>query len=230
MTAINSKIKSLDKLNSIISKTRFCKDTLKRSYKVICACDVSYYKIKKDEYAIAVATCYDLKSKKIVENEFLVSKRPLEYIPGYFFIRELPPLVSVLMKIRSKVDVILVDGHGLLHPMRSGLATYTGVFFDKPTIGLAKSLYVGKVLDEHSSVSPVVYENKVLGYMLVFPKFRKRYYLSVGYKIDLETAVKLTQNLFSQGMDLMQHAHLLSKKLISKSSTLSGNRYVVPLI
>ncbi|MEM3403593.1 MAG: endonuclease V [Nitrososphaeria archaeon] len=215
----NYKIKRISKLNSIISKTRFSKDGLKRGYEIICACDVSYYKIKKEEHAVAAAICYNLNSKRIIENKFLISKRSLEYVPGYFFIRELPPLVSVLMKIHSNVDVILVDGHGVLHPMRSGLAVYTGMFFDKPTIGLAKNLYVGKVLDEQANVSPITYENKILGYMLFFPKFRKKYYASIGYKIDLDTAINLIQKLFSQEVDLMHHVHLLSKKLISKSST-----------
>jgi len=209
------KIKEIDKLHNIISKIRFPKFAGQKAYRYICACDVSYHETKGRCSAMAAAVLYDCNSKRIVEKETVISQNPLPYVPGYFFIRELPPIVSVLKKMRSTTDLILVEGHGHLHPRRSGLAVYVGVFFDKPTLGIAKTLYVGQVSNIKQNASEVIYENKVLGQMIFAPNLNRRYYISVGYKMKLETAVEIITNLLAQGTDLIQEAHLLSKTLNS---------------
>ena len=211
----NNKLKDIDKLHKIISKIRFPKSAGKKAYRHICACDVSYHETKKRRYAVAAAVLYDYTSRKIVEKETVISQDPLPYVSGYFFARELSPIVSVLRKVHSRTDLILVEGHGRLHPRRSGLAVYVGVFFDKPTIGIAKTLHVGQVSNIKQSISEVVYENKVLGQMIFAPNLNRRYYVSVGYKITLEKATEIVTSLLVQGTDLIQEAHLLSKTLIS---------------
>jgi deoxyribonuclease V len=209
------KIKEIDKLHDIISKIRFPKFADQKAYRYICACDVAYHETKGRRSAIAAAVLYDCISRRIVEKETIISQNPLPYVPGYFFARELPPIVSVLKKVHSRADLILVEGHGRLHPRRSGLAVYVGVFFDKPTLGVAKTLYVGQVSNIKQNVSEVVYENKVLGQMIFAPNLNRRYYVSVGYKMKLEKAVEIVTNLLAQGTDLIQEAHLLSKTLNS---------------
>lgn len=211
----NDKIKEIDKLHKIISKIRFSKSAGKKAYRYICACDVSYHETKKRRYAVTAAVLYDCTSRKTVEKETAISEHPLPYVPGYFFARELPPIVSMLKSISSKTDLILVEGHGRLHPRKSGLAVYVGVFFDKPTIGIAKTLHVGQVLNIKKNISEVLYENKVLGKMIFAPNLNRRYYVSVGYKISLEKATEIVTSLLVQGTDLIQEAHLLSKTLIS---------------
>jgi len=211
----NNKIKRIGKLHEIISKIRFPKSDSKKIYRYICACDVSYHETKKRRYAVAAAVVYDCTLRKIVKKETAISEDPLPYVPGYFFARELPPIVSVLKRVRSRTDLIFVEGHGHLHPQKSGLAVYVGIFFDKPTIGIAKTIYVGQVSNIKQSVSEVVYENKVLGYMVFAQNLNRRYYVSVGYKITLEKAIETVTNLLVQGKDLIQEAHLSSKTLIS---------------
>ena len=43
----------------------------------------------------------------------------------------------------------LIDGHGILHPRKCGLASYVGITIDKPTIGVAKNLLCGSILESN---------------------------------------------------------------------------------
>jgi len=208
-------MEKINLLHIIFAKLTSSKTSKNKEYRNICACDVSYYGTEKNGVAVAAAVTYDRESRKIVQKETAVSKNPLPYVPGYFFIRELPPIISVLRKVDSNIDVVLVDGHGLLHPQKSGLAVYVGVFFDKPTIGVAKSLQVGEVMVQNQAISPIIYENKIMGNMIFLPNIGRRYYISVGYKITLQKATEIMFSLLTEGIDLIRMAHSLSKTLIS---------------
>ena len=48
--------------------------------------------------------------------------------------------------LKNQFDVIITDGHGILHPRKCGLVSYVGITFDKPTIGVAKNLLCESIL------------------------------------------------------------------------------------
>lgn len=66
------------------------------------------------------------------------------YVPGLLAFRELGPVVDVLARMPARPDVILCDGHGVAHPRRFGLACYVGLVTGIPTVGVAKSRFVGE--------------------------------------------------------------------------------------
>ena len=90
-------------------------------------------------------------------------------------------------------DLILVDGQGIAHPRRFGLASHLGLFLDTPTIGCAKSRLCGNHQapgTEPGSGVELVSEGKTIG-MVIRTKIRtKPVYISVGHKIDLPGAVQ----------------------------------------
>jgi deoxyribonuclease V len=101
-------------------------------------------------------------------------------------LREAPPIFHTLKLLKNNYDLLLVDGHGLLHPRKCGLACYIGVTLDKPTIGIAKSLLCGTVRPDGF----IELDGEILGYAI-----SKKLYVSVGHRITLKTAIALVKEL-----------------------------------
>ena len=80
---------------------------------------------------------------EIVETTSAVQKVSFPYIPGLLSFREAPVCIAAVKKLRSEPDLFIIDGQGVAHPRRLGLAAHLGLFFDKPTIGCAKSRLTG---------------------------------------------------------------------------------------
>ena len=100
------------------------------------------------------------------------------YIPGYLGYRETPFVEKLADGING---VLLIDANGLLHPRKCGLATFAGVVMDRATIGVAKSLLMGK-LDDNDYI---IYNNEKLGYAI-----NRHTIVSPGNKISLESSIR----------------------------------------
>ena len=120
-------------------------------------------------------------------------KPGLPYVPGLLSFRETPVLTKALERLEISPDVIIVDGHGLAHPRRFGIACHIGLITDTPTIGCAKSILRGRhgFLDrEAGSQAELVDKADVVGIALRTRTDISPVYLTIGHKIDLATAVK----------------------------------------
>jgi deoxyribonuclease V len=121
---------------------------------------------------------------------------PLEfsYVPGLLAFREIPLVVGALEQIESDVDAMILDAHGLAHPRGLGLASHLGLFLDVPTVGCAKSRLVGKHEEpgrEKGSVTDLIYRKKVVGRVVRTRTGVSPVYVSIGNRIDLDSAVDL---------------------------------------
>lgn len=67
----------------------------------------------------------------------------MPYIPGLLSFRELPALLEALKGLPVSPDLVLVDGHGIAHPRRLGIAAHFGVVTGLPSIGVAKKKLIG---------------------------------------------------------------------------------------
>jgi len=155
--------------------------------KRICGVDVSY----RGNKAFSCAVVVERLSLTVVEsacNESIVEN---PYIPGLLFLREAEPILDVLDKLRD-YDLLMVDGHGLLHPRRFGIACYIGVKIDRPTIGVGKSLLCGIVVQKNNSQT-VQLDGKKLG--IVVKTNSKPIYVSIGHKVSLKTASKIAKEV-----------------------------------
>lgn len=116
------------------------------------------------------------------------------YVPGLLSFREIPALLPALERLTALPDVLVLDAHGRAHPRRFGLACHLGVLLDRPAIGVAKSVYVGRYADLGESkgdTAPLVHRGETVGMALrtrarVLPVF-----VSVGHRCTLEGAVAL---------------------------------------
>ncbi len=152
----------------------------------VCGIDVSY----KDLNAFCSAVIINKNTLEIIEIVNEKSTISYPYIPGLVMFREGEPLLKIVRLLKNLFEVLLIDGHGILHPRKCGLASYVGIMIDKPTIGVAKNLLCGSILES----SYVEYNKTILGYTIK-KNNRKDIYVSVGHKISLETSIDIVKKL-----------------------------------
>lgn len=75
----------------------------------------------------------------------------MPYVPGLLSFRELPALLAALALLPHEPDLVLVDGHGIAHPRRLGIAAHFGVVTGLPSIGVAKKILVGDGIIPHQT-------------------------------------------------------------------------------
>ncbi len=129
---------------------------------------------------------------EIVDTRLVEGELGMPYIPGLLSFRESPLILAACEALTVNPDLIIVDGQGILHPRRIGLASHLGLFLDVPTIGCAKSLLCGEhgVLDsEQGNYVKIVDGVETIGVALRTRSGVKPVYVSVGHKINLESAV-----------------------------------------
>jgi deoxyribonuclease V len=116
------------------------------------------------------------------------------YVPGLLGFREVPCLLEAFEGLRRVPDLILVDGHGIAHPRRFGVATHLGLELGLPTVGCGKSRLVGEHREpglRRGSRTRLVERGEVIGSCLRTRDGVRPVYVSVGHRVDLESAVRL---------------------------------------
>lgn len=129
---------------------------------------------------------------RLVETEIVNEKLSLPYIPGLLSFRESPLVLAACEKLKVTPDLILVDGQGVAHPRRMGLASHLGLFLDAPTIGCAKSRLCGRHEEpgaEPGSYAELVDNGEIIGAALRTKPGTSPLYVSIGHKVDLQTAI-----------------------------------------
>jgi deoxyribonuclease V len=139
--------------------------------------------------AVAVLGLDDLKLQ-----DRAIARRPttFPYIPGFLSFREVPAVLDALQKLTVLPDLLLCDGQGIAHPRRFGIACHLGLLTNLPSIGVAKSLLVGKhdeVPNERGSWVPLTHKGETIGAVLRTRVGTKPLYISTGHRVSLETAI-----------------------------------------
>jgi len=189
---------------------------LARPVSAIAGADISFNKFSETVYAgIVVLGLPDL---RIIESAGLRSVAKFPYVPGLLSFREAPSLLEAWEKLKTKPDVLMLDGQGIAHPRRFGIACHVGVLLDLPTIGCAKSILVGRYGElglQAGSRSPLVDRGEQVGVALRTKSKVSPVYVSPGHLIDLDSAVDLV--LRSTGKyrqpEPTRQAHLLVNRL-----------------
>jgi deoxyribonuclease V len=129
----------------------------------------------------------------IVEVKEAQGRITFPYIPGLLSFRETPLILAACERLCNVPDLILIDGQGIAHPRRFGLASHVGLFLDLPTIGCAKSILCGQhepVGEEAGAHADLLDSGEVIGAALRTRCGVKPIYISVGHKIDLASALQ----------------------------------------
>jgi deoxyribonuclease V len=161
-----------------------------RRNKHIAGIDISI----RNNRAIAAIVVLDFAS--LVPVDFVVHEAdiPFPYVPGLLSFRECPSIIAAAEKLHIEPDLIMVDGQGIAHPRRLGIAAHLGLLFDKPTIGCAKSRLTGKHAEPELTAGShaELWDREELIGMVLRTKHKCRpLFISIGHKIELPTAVEL---------------------------------------
>ncbi|EAW38967.1 deoxyribonuclease V [Lyngbya sp. PCC 8106] len=147
-----------------------------------------------DNYTISQAAVAVLSFPDLQLQEQAISQRQttFPYIPGFLSFREVPVILDALEKLTIIPDIIICDGQGIAHPQRFGLACHLGVLINLPTIGVAKSIFIGthqELATEKGSWEPLIDRGEVIGAVVRSRTNVKPLYVSPGHRISLETAI-----------------------------------------
>jgi len=157
---------------------------------LVAGVDMGINKAQKTGTAAVVVLSYpDL---SLVELSVVTERLEFPYVPGLLSFREAPLLLAACEKLRMNPDIIMVDGQGMAHPRRLGLACHLGLFLNTPTIGCAKSRLCGRCQEPGNAPgdhSELVDREEVIGAVVRTRAGVKPVYVSVGHKIDLADAV-----------------------------------------
>jgi deoxyribonuclease V len=138
--------------------------------------------------------------------EYQVARVPttLPYIPGLLAFREYPGLLAAWRHLQHLPQLLLVDGQGIAHPRRLGIASHFGLLAQVPTIGIAKRRLFGRlepVGEEHNAVVPLWDGIQQLGWGWRSKKRCRPLLVSPGHRVSLTTALLWAQRC-SQGYRL----------------------------
>jgi deoxyribonuclease V len=164
----------------------------KREVKRIAGADVSFNKYSKTIYSGIVVLSFP--ELQVIESVGIRSIAKFPYVPGLLSFRETPSLLEAWERLETRPDVLMLDGHGLAHPRRFGLACHVGLLLDLPTIGCAKTILVGEhdELDVAAgSRAPLNDRGEQVGVALRTKKNVTPVYVSTGHLIDLASAVDM---------------------------------------
>ena len=150
--------------------------------------------LKKD---VARASVVVLSFPELQVVDSVVTESPVRfpYIPGLLSFREIPPLLTAFAQLQTEPDLVIVDGQGIAHPRRFGLASHLGLVLDKPTVGCAKSRLCGQYEEPESEQGSYTYlmdKGEVIGTVVRTRKNVQVVYISIGHRISLDSARTLT--------------------------------------
>ena len=171
--------------NQVIQKDRFAE------IRTIAGVDLGI----KNDISLASVVVLNYPNLQIVDGVVAESRVNFPYIPGYLSFREIPPLLVAFARLKTEPDLIIVDGQGIAHPRRFGLACHLGLILDKPTIGCAKSRLCGKYIEpdvEKGSYTHILDHDEIIGVALRTRTNVNVVYVSIGHRISLDTARMIT--------------------------------------
>ena len=160
----------------------------------IGGCDSSF---PTPDTILSVVVVLEFPSLALVEKVYSHGPVTMPYVPGFLSFREAPNVVQAFAKLQTRPDVLMVDGHGIAHPRRVGIAAHLGVLLDVPTFGVAKNKLTGTFQEpgpEKGSTAPLTdaRSGELIGEVVrskanVLPLF-----VSPGHRCDQATATRLT--------------------------------------
>ena len=176
-------------------RTQVRLEPLTEKPRLIGGADVSMNRFAKEGFAGIVIL--DANTLHVVDHSVVESIIPFPYVPGLLSYREIPMLLKAWEKLTIKPDVLVVDGIGIAHPRRFGIASHLGVMLDLPTIGCAKSVLTGVYEEPGTEAGSISYlrdrndPTDIIGVAVRTKRGVKPIFISPGHRITLQESIEL---------------------------------------
>ncbi|HFK7188901.1 deoxyribonuclease V [Serratia odorifera] len=156
----------------------------------IAGCDVGF----EQEGAVTRAAIAILRYPSLALVEYQIARvaTTMPYIPGFLSFREYPALLAAWQQLQQKPDLIFVDGHGISHPRRLGVASHFGLLVDVPTIGVAKKRLCGTfepLEDVQGALEPLLDKGEQLGWVWRSKARCNPLFIATGHRVSADSAL-----------------------------------------
>ena len=169
------------------------RDAFAKPLRTIAGFDVGF----EDDGATtrAAAILLDADTLAIIDQQVARLPTRMPYIPGLLSFRELPALLDALAMLKHAPDLAFIDGHGIAHPRRLGIAAHFGVETGIPSIGVGKKSLVGEARmalhDMRGAFTPLRDGKAQIGWLLRSKPGCLPLVVSPGHKVAMPSAPEL---------------------------------------
>ena len=172
---------------------------LPESPTMVAGADISFNRGSDEIYAAIVIV--KLPELKVVGKSLVKDQTSFPYIPGLLAFREMPVLLKAWQQIPQKPDVLILDGHGLAHPRRMGIATHFGIEVNHPTIGCAKNVLTGNhgnLGNEKGNYTELMDQSEKVGLVLRSRTNVNPVYISPGHRVSFADTYDVVMSVLTQ--------------------------------
>lgn len=191
--AWNHNATELRQLQSELAGEVSLRDGFAKPLRTIAGFDVGF----EDEGATtrAAAVLLDADTLEVLDQQVARLPTAMPYIPGLLSFRELPALFAALERLKAKPDLAFIDGHGIAHPRRLGIAAHFGVATGLPSIGVAKKILIGEARmalhDMRGAFTPLRDKGEQIGWLLRSKPKCLPLIVSPGHRVAMPSAPEL---------------------------------------
>ncbi len=172
---------------------------LDQEVKTVAGADISFDRGSDEIHAAIIVL--ELPDLEPVARSLVSDEMPFPYIPGLLAFREMPVLLKAWDQLSIKPDVLILDGHGIAHPRRMGIATHFGIEADHPTIGCAKNILTGshsKLGNKKGATADLTDEDEKIGFALRSRSNVNPIFISPGHNLSFEDAYSIIMNTLTK--------------------------------
>jgi len=201
---------------------------LHKPVKTIAGADISFNKNSELLYAGIVVFKYP--EMQVITTSTAIAHTSFPYISGLLAFREVPALFSAWNNLYTKPDLLVLDGQGIAHERRTGIATHFGLLTDVPTIGSAKTRLYGRYQEPADKIfaqSPMYDKGELVGIALRSKEHCNPIYISPGHNISMQQSVDVIKKCI-RGYRIPEptrQAHLLVNKVRIENGEKPNQQY-----
>ena len=200
LPAWNGDTAALRAMQDDLARQVVLRDAFPKPLRTVAGFDVGF----EDEGATtrAAAVLLDADSLEVIDQQVARLPTRMPYIPGLLSFRELPALLEALAMLPQAPDLAFIDGHGIAHPRRLGIAAHFGVATNLPCIGVAKKILVGEARmalhEMRGAFTPLRDGREQIGWLLRSKPGCLPLLVSPGHRVAMPSAPELVMRYITK--------------------------------